>query len=255
VSRTVLIVEDEQVAAETLRDYLEAVDDFRCAGVARTGPEAAQALDEREPDVVLLDVELPGLSGVEVLLRADHDPAVIFTTAYDRHAVTAFELGAFDYLVKPFGPERFEEALERLRSRLDADPDGRPDSPPASRRAATALDRDGEDEHLMRLFVRSSADEIVPVHVDDVIRLEASGDYVRIHVDGDSHLVSLSMSEFERRLDPSRFLRVHRSHMVNVDRVERVEKHDDRRLRLHLSDGSEVVASRSGSRALRDRAV
>lgn len=250
MSRTVLIVEDEPVAAETLQGYLEEEEDFECVGHATTGPDAVEALDELEPDVLLLDVELPGVSGVEVLVRSDHDPAVIFTTAYDRHAVTAFELGAFDYLVKPFGRERFREALHRLRERIEAGPSG-DEAPPASRRARSALaDEAGE---LERLFVRS-AGKILPVHVDDVVRLEASGDYVRVHVEDESHLVSLSMAEFDRRLD-SRFLRVHRSHIVNMDRVERVEKHDDRRLRVHLDDGSSVVASRSGSKGLRDLAV
>jgi two-component system LytT family response regulator len=252
VTRSVLIVEDEQVAAETLRDYLADAGDFECVGVARTGPKAVEALEAHEPDVLLLDVELPGLSGVEVLVRADHDPAVVFTTAYDRHAVTAFELGAFDYLVKPFGRDRFHEALERLRDRLDSGAGA--SDPPASHRAEGTLGGRPE-EPLERLFVRSTGEEIVPVHVDDVVRLEASGDYVRVHVDEDSHLVSLSMNEFERRLDPSRFLRVHRSHIVNVDMVERVEKHDARRLRIHMRDGSSVVASRSGSQALRERAV
>ena len=250
MTRTVLVVEDEPVAAETLRDYLADADDFECVGEARSGPDAVEALEELEPDVLLLDVELPGASGVEVLLRSEHDPAVIFTTAYDRHAVTAFELGAFDYLVKPFGRERFGEALERVRQRMEGAPEQEAE-PSASRRARTALS--GEDP-LERLFVRS-AGSILPVDVDDVVRLEASGDYVRVHLPEDSHLVSLSMAEFERRLDPGRFLRVHRSHMVNLDRVARVEEHDRRRLEVHMEDGSAVVASRSGSRDLRERTV
>ncbi len=250
MTRTVLIVEDEPVAAETLREYVSEADGFEVVGEARTGPEAVEALDRERPDVLLLDVELPEVSGVEVLLRADHDPAVVFTTAYDQHAVTAFELGAFDYLVKPFGRERFRRALSRVRERLDAGTDTG-SSAAASRRARTALSGSGP---LERLFVRS-AGSIVPVSVDEIVRLEASGDYVRVHRAEDSHLVSLSMTEFEERLDPDRFLRVHRSHIVNVDHVERVEEHDRRRLRVVLDDGSGVVASRSGSRALREQAV
>ena len=247
---SVLIVEDEPVAADTLREYLEPEDDFECVGEARSATDALEALERLEPDLLLLDVELPGATGVEVLLRSEHDPAVVFTTAYDRHAVTAFELGAFDYLVKPFGRERFAEALDRVRERMDAVPE-REAEPSASRRARTALT--GEDP-LERLFVRSGG-SIVPVDVDDVRRLEASGDYVRVHVPDDSYLVSLSMAEFERSLDSDRFLRVHRSHMVNADHIERVEEHDRRRLRVHLDDGTSVVASRSGSRDLRDRTV
>mgnify|MGYP006283954049 CR=1 FL=1 len=249
MTRTVLIVEDEPLAAETLRDHLAEEEDFEVVGEARSGPDAVDALARLEPDVLLLDVELPGASGVEVLLRSEQDPAVIFTTAYDRHAVTAFELGAFDYLVKPFGRERFAEALDRVRERLDGAAD-REQGPSASRRARTAL----SEEELERLFVRS-AGTIVPVDVEDIRRLEASGDYVRVHLEDESYLVSLSMAEFERRLDPHRFLRVHRSHLVNADHIDRVEEHDRRRLRVHLDDGSSVVASRSGSRDLRDRSV
>lgn len=249
MTRSVLVVEDEPLAAETLEEYLEDEEDFELVGKARSGPDAVEALDRLEPDLVLLDVELPGASGVEVLLRADHDPAVVFTTAYDRHAVTAFELGAFDYLVKPFGPGRFREALSRVRERLDAADSGEP-SPSASRRARAA----SEQGPLRRLFVRT-AGAIVPVELDEVVRLEASGDYVRLHLPEDSHLVSLSMAELEERLDPGRFVRVHRSHIVNLDFVERIEEHDRRRLRAVLGDGSSVVASRSGSRELRERAV
>jgi len=248
MTRTVLIVEDEPVAAETLERYLAGEDGFEVVGRAGTGTEALEALEKERPDVVLLDVELPEMSGIEVLIRADHDPAVIFTTAYDQHAVTAFELGAFDYLVKPFGRERFLRALARVTERLEA---GADPSPSTARRARTAL---SGSEHLERLFVRS-AGSIVPVDTRDVRRLEASGDYVEVHVEDASYLVSLTMAEFESRLDPERFLRVHRSHIVNLDHVERVEEHDRRRLRVVLDDGSAVVASRSGSRELRRLAV
>lgn len=248
MARSVVIVEDETVAAATLRKYLDEEDHFELVGSAATGPDAVDTIDEKRPDVVLLDVELPELSGVEVLLRADHDPAVIFTTAYDDHAVTAFELGAFDYLVKPFGRERFRQALERLGDRLEMTSRGGA-GPSASDRAAETME---EADPLERLFVRTP-DDILPVHADEIVRLEASGDYVRVHRHGDSHLISLSMSELERRLDTDRFLRVHRSHIVNADHIERIEKEDERRLRLYMSDGSSVVGSRSGSSALRDR--
>lgn len=248
MTRSVVIVEDEAVAAETLQKYLGEEDDFELVGTAATGPDAVDTIDEKRPDVVLLDVDLPELSGVEVLLRAEHDPAVIFTTAYDEHAVTAFELGAFDYLVKPFGRERFRQALDRLGDRLEVTSGGAGDPPASDRAAETA----GKADPLERLFVRTPGG-ILPVHTDEIVRLEASGDYVEVHRRGDSHLVSLSMSELKRRLDAHCFLRVHRSHIVNADHIERIEKEDERRLRLHMSDGSSVVGSRSGSSALRER--
>lgn len=245
-----LICEDESLAVRALREYLKDVEWVEVVGDARDGRAAMRLIHKLEPDLVFMDVRMPRLTGMEVLEAVTHRPAVVFTTAHDEHAVKAFELGAVDYLVKPFGRERFAEALDRVRERLDAD-SARGREPSASRRARTAL---ADEDGLERLFVRS-AGSIVPVDLDDVRRMEASGDYVRVHVEDESYLVSLSLTELERRLDPDCFLRIHRSHLVNADHIDRVEKHDRRRLRVHLDDGTAVVASRSGSRDLRDRTV
>lgn len=243
----VLLVEDEPLARKTLRAFLGELADVAVVGEATTGPEAVRLVDEEKPDLLVLDVELPELSGLEVLDRIRHEADVVFTTAYDEHAVAAFELGALDYLVKPFGRERFRDAMSRARRRR-ADRDAAEVGP--RRRARETL----REAPLERVFVRSGR-RIVPVRMADVSRLEARGDYVALHHDGDTHLVKLTMKELERRLEGRRFVRVHRSHIVNLDHLVEAEDEDDRRLRLRLRDGSEVVASRSGSRKLRERIV
>ncbi len=245
MSRTrAMIVEDEPLARRTLRDFLAGVDWIEVVGEAGDGRTALRLLAELAPDLVFLDVRMPELSGIEVLERLRGDPAIVFTTAYEQYAVAAFELGAVDYLVKPFGPERFRKAIERLAERRDREGEAS-----AAARARDVL-RDG---FLERLFVRTG-DRIVPVAVADVTRAEAAGDYVQIHTRSGSHLLRLTLEDLERRLDPNRFVRVHRSHVVNLDRVQQMRAHDDRRLAIRLDDGSTVVASRAASAKLRDLA-
>lgn len=237
-----LIVEDEPLARQALRSFVRGVAWLETVGEAADGLEAARRIDELAPDLVFLDVRLPELSGLEVLERIRHRPAVVFTTAYDRFAVAAFELEAIDYLVKPFGEERFRETLERVRRRLaaagGADGDGE--------RARRALGGDP----LTRLFARRP-DGIVPIPLETVTRIEAAGDYVSVHSGGGTHLLLVTMGELAARLDPRRFLRVHRSHIVNLDQVASLRAHDERRLAVRLKDGTEIVASRAGSRELR----
>ena len=191
---------------------------------------------------------MPELSGLEVLERIRHRPAVVFTTAYDRYAVTAFELEALDYLLKPFSRKRFLAMLERVRRRLE---EPEVEGPPALDRARRALSREAP---LERLFIRTG-ERIVPLRVDAISRFEAAGDYVEVHCGGARHLLHTTLGDLEERLDPARFRRVHRSHLVQVDHIVAMRPYDDRRLAVELRDGSEVVASRAGSQGLRELVV
>lgn len=234
-----LIVEDEPLARGTLRDFASENGALESVGEAVNGREAVRLIDELKPDLVFLDIQMPEISGLEVLDRVEHEPAVIFTTAYDRYAVSAFELGVLDYLLKPFGRDRFHTAVQRAVERLGISRD----ITPVRERARAML---GSERVLTRLFIRHGG-KILPVRVDDVIRLQADGDYVRVITGGRAYLVELTMAEFERRLDPGRFFRVHRSHLVNADYIASMEPYDARRLLLKMRDGSEVLASRAGS--------
>ena len=242
-----LVVEDEPLARQTVRDFLAGEDWLELVGEAADGCTAVRLIDELRPDLVFMDVQMPGLTGLQVLERARHDPAVIFTTAHDAYAVPAFELEALDYLLKPFGRERFRRALERVRRQVLGAEARASDAPPVRERLAAAL---GARVPLARLFVRDRG-RVVPLRAADITRLEADDDYVSVHAGGKSYLVHLTLNEFAAKLDPARFRRVHRSHVVNLDHVLTIEPFD-RRLLLRMRDGAEILASRSGSQLLRD---
>ncbi len=237
---TAVVADDDHLARERLKDLVAADPVVRVIGEAADGSEALRIVDELEPDVLFLDIEMPVFNGLEVAKRLRHRPTIVFTTAYGHYAVTAFELAAVDYLVKPFGPDRFKEAMNRVIGTLE-----RPREESAERMQQAIEPGDV----LERLFLRDK-DRILPISVDQVIRCEAEGDYVDVCTSGRSFLVRLRLQDLEERL-AGRFLRIHRSHLVNLDHVERFEQHDDARLAAVMSDGSRVVASRARSRDLR----
>lgn len=238
-----VIADDEPLARKKLARLLDTDPEVDCVGVSGDGAEAVRIVEELKPDLLFLDIRMPGATGIEVLERLEHRPHVVFTTAYDRYAVTAFELQALDYLLKPFGKERFATALERAKTALGG--------PRRTASPVPALDPDGP---LTRLFVRERG-RIVPVSVNSIERLEALDDYVMVHAGGRRHLVSVRLRDFEARLDRERFVRVHRSHIVNLDHVVALVPHDATRLGIEMRDGSRIVASRSRSRELRKLVV
>jgi two-component system LytT family response regulator len=235
-----MIVEDEAAARQNLRDYLENVDWVRLVGEAVDGQEALRLASELRPDLLFLDVRLPELSGLEVARSLSSAAEIVFTTAYDRFAIAAFEIGAIDYLVKPFGRERFAATLQRVRARL-----GEP-AEPVAQRAQNALSPDP----LTRLYARQG-NRIVPIPVGSIFRIQAQGDYAEVHAASGVFLLHVSLAELLERLDRNRFRRVHRSHVVNLDAVDHFRANEDRRLRILLRNGSEVVASRAASEELR----
>lgn len=236
------IVEDEPLARDALRELVSSVDWLEIVGEAADGVTAVEQLEKFRPELVFLDVHLPEMSGLDVLDRLDYDPVVVFTTAYDEYAVAAFELEAIDYLLKPFGEERFRVAIDRARQALERRPEE-----PDGRRARQALNR---ADPLTRILARHRG-RIVPVELSEVRRLEAQGDYVAVQTGKQKFLVGLSMVDFERRLDSERFIRVHRSHIVNLDYVKSIAPFDGSRLLVEMEDGTEIVASRARSQELR----
>jgi two-component system LytT family response regulator len=189
---------------------------------------------------------MPGLDGLEVLARLEHKPVVILTTAYDSYAVTAFELRALDYLLKPFGRVRFMAALERARETLTGT--GRAS---ASTRAHDAID---PEQPLRTVFVRAPH-RLVRVAVEDISHFEARDDYVAMYTPSGRLLASLRMNDLERMLDPGKFLRVHRSRIVNLDAVVSITPDRTGRFVIAMRDGSRFMCSRRRARDLRRRAV
>lgn len=240
---TAVVVDDDPLARERLKDLVFEVPLVDIVGEAGDGEAAVHLIDDLRPDVVFLDIEMPVWSGLEVVKRMRHTPAVIFTTAYDQYAITAFELAAVDYLLKPFGADRLREALERAVATLGREGDA-PDA-----RTRVALTMGSPEDRLTRLFLRER-DTILPVAVEGITRFEADGDYVLVHAQDRAHLVRLRLQDLESRLG-DRFLRVHRSHLVNLDHVKVFEHHQDARLVVVMSDGTRILASRARSRELR----
>ena len=238
---TVLVVDDEPVARAGLKGMLSAFDWIEVIGEAADGQSAVRAIETLKPELVFLDVQMPGLLGTDVLRHTGHRPFVIFTTAYSQHAVTAFELGAVDYLMKPFGPTRLARAVERVRGAI-----GQPSSVDAIERLSGALG----GGPVTRLFVRIG-NAIVPIPVDRVSWLEADGDYVIAHVGGSRYPLHLSLSSLVARLDPARFAQVHRAHAVNLDHVLAFKRDPRGNLEAELKDGTHVPVSRARAQELR----
>jgi two-component system LytT family response regulator len=234
-----LVVEDEPLARRSLREYSEGVEWLTLVGEAGDGVEAVRLIDRLEPDLVFLDVHLPELSGLQVIERIRHRPEIVFTTAYDRFALAAFEVGALDYLLKPFGRQRFQTMLERVRRRLTEA------AVPSAERARDAL-----GSPLRRLFARTG-DRIVPIDMQTIQHVQAQGDYVEVHSEAGRHLLHMSLGELASRLDPEAFCQVHRSHLVSFAAIEHIRPFDARRLLIRLRNGTEIVASRSASELLR----
>jgi two-component system LytT family response regulator len=238
---TTYVVDDEPVARAGLRAMLAAFDWITIVGEAADGESARQGIEALRPELVFLDVQMPELLGTEVLQRLTWRPYVIFTTAYSEHAVTAFELGAVDYLLKPFGPPRLAAAMQRAQAAF-----GEPAPADALDRLSGALG----GGPIQRLFVRvGGALALLPV--ERVSRFEADGDYVVAHAEDARHLLHLSLARLEERLDPVRFTRVHRAHLVNLEQVRAFRSDERGNLEAIMRDGARVPVSRSRAKEIR----
>jgi two-component system LytT family response regulator len=245
----VAIVDDEMPARQILREYLSAEPAVEVVAECANGFDAVKAVAERAPDLLLLDVQMPKLDGFEVLDLVGAETAVIFTTAYDEYALRAFEVHAIDYLLKPFSHERLHQALARARERLDrpalrlADARSGPAAPVKPAALAAAARPPGS--WLSRIVIRDGADvHVVPI--DKVDYVEAQDDYIGVRTAERTLLKDQALGDLERQLDPRRFVRIHRSYLLNLDRLVRLEAAGgDSRVAV-LRDGSRLPVSRSG---------
>jgi two-component system LytT family response regulator len=246
---TAMIVDDEELARALLREYIGSSPDIEILAECANGFEAVKAIAEKKPDLVFLDVQMPKLNGFEVLELIGQEVAVIFVTAYDQYAMRAFDEHAVDYLLKPFSLERFQKALERARQRVGEKGTAQESAikpiPSDLARAARP-----PQEFVQRIVVRDGA----RVHIIPVERLdfaESQDDYVSLHSQGKSYLKEQTISSLEASLDPERFVRIHRSVIVNLERVAKIEPYaKDSRVAV-LSDGSQLPVSKAGYERLR----
>jgi two-component system LytT family response regulator len=243
VTLRAVIVDDEPLGRQRVRTLLEAHPEVRVVAECADGPAAIDAVRRESPDLLFLDVQMPGMDGFEVLaeLGGALTARVIFVTAYDRYAVRAFEVQAIDYLLKPVDPERLGEAVRRA-----AAAGGRPDP-----RLDALLEMVRPREaHARRLVVKQDGiASFLPV--EHIHHLEADGNHVRLHAEGRTYLIRESLQRVESRLDPERFARVNRSSIVNLDQVERVEPWFRGEYRVVLRDGTRLTSSRAHGRAFR----
>lgn len=245
-----LIVDDEPPARDLLREYLDAVDAIEIIGECGTGREAIEAINEQAPELVFLDVQMPGLDGFDVLERIETLPTIIFSTAYDEYALEAFDAGAVDYLLKPYSRARFQKAVARALDRHDRTDDAYVD------RLATLLQkaRASEDETPDRIYVRHG-DKIIPVAPEDIRWIEAAGDYAKLHTAENTYLSSAGLGELVDRLDPKQFARIHRSHAISFAAVDHLRSDGSGGYHAVLDDGTRVRVSRSYAPDIRDRLV
>jgi two-component system, LytTR family, response regulator len=242
----ILIVDDEALARSYLVEQLAAVDDVEIAGQAGNGFDAVKMAEELACDLMLLDVQMPKLSGFEVMeLLGARAPAVIFVTAHDEFAVQAFQIHAVDYLLKPVAPLRLSQALQRARERL-----GDPAAERVALSAQVAVAARPPGQWLQRIAIREgSRVHVLAAHAVDFI--EAEDDYLVIASGGKQYRKQQTLAQLETQLDPSRFVRIHRSFLLNVERIARIEPYAKDSWQVFLSDGSHLPMSRSGYQRLR----
>jgi len=215
-----VIADDEPLARERIRSLLESEPDVEVVRECRDGLEAVAAIEEERPDLVFLDVQMPELDGFGVIERigVENAPVVVFVTAFDEYALQAFEVNAVDYLMKPFDRERFRKALARARSQVQRDKGG------DLNRKLLALIQELKVPHgyVERVVVKSSG-RIFFLKTDEIDWIEAAGNYIRVFAGSESHLLRETMNSFEQKLDPNRFIRIHRSTIVRIDRIAELQ--------------------------------
>ena len=243
-----LIIDDEDLARAVVREHLAAHPDVEVVGECANGFEAIKAAAQHQPDLIFLDIQMPKLDGFEVLelLEAEGKrPAVVFVTAYDQHALRAFEAHAVDYLLKPFSKERFDSALAKARALHSA----QPTSLPALAAELAASARQGRP--LERIVVKDGP-KVTVVHLDRLDWVQAQDDYVLLRTEGKNLLKQQTLASLETQLDSSRFIRIHRSYILNLDRLVRVEQDSKEHRDAILRDGTRLPVSRAGFQRLRE---
>ncbi|TAN09863.1 MAG: response regulator [Chitinophagaceae bacterium] len=236
----VIIIDDEPLAREIVKEYVQKFPDLQLMAECNDGFEAVKAISEYKPDLIFLDVQMPKISGFEMLELLDEPPAVIFTTAFDEYAIKAFEANATDYLLKPFSQERFDLAVNKYLAQKKDD----------KSMMKTLVDSVTKDMQLQRIVIRDGSKiRIVPLH--EVIMLEAADDYVKIHTAKGAFLKKRTMQSFEENLPSSQFVRVHRSYIVNIAQITRIDPMEKENHVALLKDGPAVPLSKAGYQKLK----
>ena len=242
-----LIIDDEPLARELLREFLQQHEDLNLIGECSKGTEAVDKIDELKPDLIFLDVQMPGMNGFDVLDEITHDPFVIFTTAYDQYAIKAFERNAVDYLLKPIDQERFKLAVDRAIGRMNTEQNNVGEL----LRNMKTENKTSYDSHI---FVQKS-EKLINLPVDEIEHLEASGDYTILTTKNDQFVSSSGIGKLEEILNPETFIRVHRSTIININSLKEIEKHFNGGMIVKMNNGKTFPVSRTYAKLIRKKVV
>ncbi len=241
-----IIIEDEQPARDLLKAYLQTHDEIELVAECENGFEGMKAIAEYRPDLIFLDIQMPKLTGFEMLELLDEFPEIIFTTAYDEFALRAFELNAVDYLMKPFSKTRFDQALEKVFTRLK--------NKSHSNQALEKLkEQVRESSGPQERFFVKTGNHIDIIPTEEIIHVEAQDDYVEFHTPKGRFLKKETMARLEQQLPSAKFLRVHRSHIIRLDQMEKLEKYGKESYIVILKNGAKVQVSKSRIKSLKEQ--
>ena len=235
-----IIVEDEKLARDLVRNYLSSHEKIELIGEFADGFSGLKAINELKPDIVFLDVQMPKLTGLELLELVEGNPHIIFTTAYDEYAINAFDLNAVDYLLKPFSKERFDKALDKVFDKSLSDVVG-------VNQLKTHL---SESKKLDKIVVKSN-NNIHVISINEVLFIESEDDYVMFHTNKGKHLKHQTMKFYEEHLSSSEFIRIHRSYIVNVSEIKKIEKYGKDTYQVILNNGTDLKVSRARYKELK----
>lgn len=240
-----IIIDDEKLARDIIKKYLEKYNDIQIAAECSNGFEALKQINELKPDIIFLDIQMPKISGFEMLELLDEPPIIIFTTAYDNYAIKAFEVSAIDYLLKPFSEERFDDALKKALDMLK--------NKEHSSKKLESLSRtlDERKEYLERIVVKQNQ-KITIIPVDEIKYIEAQDDYVMLHTEKGNFLKEKTMRFYEENLDPKNFIRIHRSYIVKISSIKQIDLFEKDSHNIILIDGTHLPVSKSGYQKIKE---
>jgi len=241
-----LVIDDESPARDIIKKYLSYHTEFELIGEFEDGFSGLKGIREMNPDLVFLDIQMPRLTGLELLELLEKPPVIIFSTAYDQYALKAFEMSATDYLLKPYSKDRFEQAMAKALQKLQSGGDMQA---PVQALVQT-MENAGEIIHRIAVKIKHNV-HVIPTH--DIIFIEAEGDYVMIHTAGGKFLKEKTMKYFETHLDPAVFTRIHRSFIVNLNHIARLELYDKEQYVVKLKEGTTLKASSAGYKTLKEQ--
>lgn len=239
-----ILIEDEAPAREIIKSYLKSYDDFELVAECSNGYEGMKEINRLKPDFIFLDIQMPKLTGFEMLELLDVPPMVLFTTAFDQYAIKAFECNATDYLLKPFTKKRFEESLQKVRSQINNTSD-------ELIQLKQLVESYRKEQGDMDRVVVKSGNSIKILGLDDIICIEAADDYVLIHTEKEQYIKQSTMKQFENHLPANQFQRIHRSFIINLSHLVSMDAYTKETHIISMSNGMNVKSSRSGSQQLR----